>query len=464
MKKEQQICSPGFLHLPCHLESIQALFYHLNELVYMTDMDTNELIYLNKSGLEKYGFDSVEQLKGLKCYDVLQNNSSPCSFCTNSELVPLKYTEWKIYNPVIKRHYMLKDTMICHGDKRYRLEIAVDISDSEKIHAAVQNYQDLEKVANEGVRQALEASTPDESINCFLEYLGKALKGDRAYIFEKNENGYDDNTYEWVASGIEPQIHNLQNLPPEVCSVWYKSFENGNPVSIANIEEIRELDPEQYQVLAPQGIQSVVVVPIFLDGNVIGFYGIDNPPVSELEYTYHLLNIVGHFFTSAMKRRRLVRELHSLSHKDSFTMLGNRLAMKEYISSVHMSESMGVLYCDITGLKFINDTYGHSAGDQLILNACSCMKKIFPKESLFRIGGDELLMLCQNISREELENKIQSFKKLLEKNSVVLAIGMEYTPLLSTSSVEQLMKEAEKKMYEDKSLYYRQKGLDRRNR
>ncbi len=464
MDKQQHTSSPEFLHLPCHIQSIQALFYHLNELVYMTDMDTNELIYLNKIGLEKYGFKSLEELKGLKCYHVLQNNSSPCSFCTNEELIPLKYTEWKIYNPVIKRHYMLKDTMICLDNKRYRLEIAIDISDSERVHAAVQNYQDLEKVANEGVRQALEASTPDESINCFLEYLGKALKGDRAYIFEKNEFGCDDNTYEWVASGIEPQIHNLQNLPPEVCDIWYKNFKNGNHVSISNIEDIRESDPEQYQVLAPQGIHSVVVVPIFLDGSIIGFYGVDNPPVNELEYTYNLLNIVGHFLTSTMKRRRLVRELHDLSHKDSFTMLGNRLAMKKYISSVDPKKSMGVLYCDITGLKYTNDHYGHSAGDKLIMNTCHCLKQVFSKESLFRIGGDELLMLCQDISENELKEKIRILKELLEKKSIVLAMGMEYTPLLSHTCIEQLMKIAEQKMYEDKSLYYKQKGLDRRIR
>ena len=64
---------------------------------------------------------------------------------------------------------------------------------------------------------------------------------------------------------------------------------------------------------------------------------------------------------------------------------------------------------------------------------------------------------------KELQEKIVILKDLLEKKSITLAIGMEYTPLLSNTSVEQLMRTAEQRMYEDKSLYYKQKGLDRRN-
>ncbi len=447
--------------LSSSVQAIQALFYNLDELVYMTDMDTNELIYLNRIGLERYGFQKISDLRGKKCYDVLQNNRMPCSFCTNAELVPWKYTEWKIYNPMIKRHFMLKDTMITDGQKRYRIEIALDISESENRVAAIQNYQELEKVANEGIHHALEASTPDETINTLLEYLGKALKGDRAYIFEKNDHGHDDNTYEWVASGIEPQIDNLQDVPSEVCDIWYNSFRAGDHISIADLEDIREVDPAMYDVLVPQGIHSIVVVPIYVDGEIIGFYGIDNPPVEALEYTYDLLNTVGHFLTSTMKRRRLVRQLHELSHKDSFTMFGNRLAMKEYAEAIDPARSLGVLYCDVTGLKAVNDRDGHDAGDRLILNACSCLRSVFDEEYLFRIGGDELLVLCPDITKSELQEKVARLRHELNAKSVVLAIGMEFRPNLSGCEVHHIINTAEKLMYEDKSRYYQENGFDR---
>ena len=87
---------------------------------------------------------------------------------------------------------------------------------------------------------------------------------------------------------------------------------------------------------------------------------------------------------------------------------------------------------------------------------------MFCEETLFRIGGDELLMMCQCITEEDLTEKIELLQKKLKEKSVVLAIGMEYTPLLSDQSVEDLIKVAEKRMYENKSLYYKRNGLDRR--
>ena len=74
------------------------------------------------------------------------------------------------------------------------------------------------------------AATPDESIHAILEYLGKSLNGERTYIFEKDEKGGDNNTYEWVAEGVKPEKYNLQNLPPEICANWYHRFQKGKHI------------------------------------------------------------------------------------------------------------------------------------------------------------------------------------------------------------------------------------------
>ena len=60
------------------------------------------------------------------------------------------------------------------------------------------------------------------------------------YVFEQNQNGGDDNTYEWCASGVHPEKENLQNLPPEVCAKWYRCFEEGKDIMIQDLEEIKE--------------------------------------------------------------------------------------------------------------------------------------------------------------------------------------------------------------------------------
>ena len=139
-------------------------------------------------------------------------------------------------------------------------------------------YQEMEMLANRSMKAAIAAETPDESIHIILEHLGKFLNGERTYIFERNESGGDDNTYEWCAPGVTPEKDNLQNVPPEVCANWYRHFEDGKAIVIGDLEETKESDPLQYENLKRQGIHSLVVVPLYDAEKVIAFYGVDNPP------------------------------------------------------------------------------------------------------------------------------------------------------------------------------------------
>lgn len=178
----------------------------------------------------------------------------------------------------------------------------------------MRNVWELETVINEGLRAALREESPDRSLEVLLQYLGKALNGERTYIFERNESGGDDNTYEWVAEGVEAEKENLQDVPPEVCELWYRNFNIGRHIVIEDLETIREEDPLQYQNLKKQNIRSIVVIPLYDDGTVIGFYGVDNPPVKMLEYASNILQTAAYFIVSSLKRRDLVRELQKRSH------------------------------------------------------------------------------------------------------------------------------------------------------
>ncbi len=180
--------------------------------------------------------------------------------------------------------------------------------------SGIQSVQNLEAVINEGLRVALLEETPDQSLEVLLEHLGKALNGERTYIFEQNEFGCDDNTYEWVASGVEPEKENLQNVPPEVCASWYRKFRIGEHIVIKNLEDIRETEILQYESLKRQRIHSLVVVPLYDGERIIGFYGVDNPPARSLEYASNMLQTAAYFIVSSLKRRNLVRELQKRSY------------------------------------------------------------------------------------------------------------------------------------------------------
>ena len=436
------------------MEKVWEFFEHMNELVYVTDMDTHEIIYMNQKMRNTFGFESLPEVTGKKCYEVIQNCSEPCAICNDHELQEGYFKEWKYFNPTLGRYFALKDTMLRDGERRCRVEIALDAGIQEWQSSVIHNYQNLETLANEGMRIALQAPTPDRSIEVILEYLGKTLEGERTYIFEQNGSGGDDNTYEWVASGVTPEKENLQNLPPEVCMNWYQNFSENKHIIIKSLEDIRERDPLQYENLKRQNIHSLVVVPLYDEGKVIGFYGVDNPPATSLDYASDMLQIIGHFMISSIKRRNLVRQLRDMSYHDQLTKLGNRYALDEYTEKMPKQGCIGVVYCDITGLKRTNDTKGHKAGDQLILDACECLRKSFGEYGLFRVGGDEMVALCPGITQDMLDQKLQTLRDFLAAYEVNMAVGADWKEIC-IRDVNRLMTAAEEKMYEDKAAYYR---------
>ena len=187
-------------------------------------------------------------------------------------------------------------------------------AEARESHSGMRSVQNLEAVINEGLRVALLEKTPDQSLDVLLEHLGKALNGDRTYIFEQNASGGDDNTYEWAAEGVESEKESLQNLPSEVCASWYQNFGVGGHIVIENLEDIRQSDPIQYENLKRQNIHSLVVVPLYDGKQIIGFYGVDNPPVKSLEYASNMLQTAAYFIVSSLKRRDLFRKLQKRSY------------------------------------------------------------------------------------------------------------------------------------------------------
>lgn len=443
------------------MEKIWEFFENLNEYVYAADRDNNELIYMNRKCREACGINGPEEYLGRKYHELIPNYAVSGLNNRKGDLRPGYFRESEYYNPFLDRYQLVKETLVEDGGKTYRLEIALDAGSQQRQGGMLEKYQHMETIVNEGFRLALQEPLPDKTIDVALEYLGKALNGERTYIFEKNEKGGDDNTYEWVADGITPEKDNLQDLPAEVCEDWYENFSENKSIVIEDVEKIRLVNPLQYEKLKGQNIHSLVVVPLYDERKVIGFYGVDNPPGAFFDYAANMLQIMGSFIVSTLKRRDLVRQLEDMSYRDQLTGLGNRHAMNEYVENMTDARDIGVVYCDITGLKHTNDTYGHAEGDKLIVRASECLKRVFEGYGVFRIGGDELLVLCRQIDSDLLQQKAEVLRKDMKEHSVIIAIGTVWEENIE-EGLDSLLTRAEALMYKDKAAYYKTSGLDRR--
>ncbi len=326
----------------------------------------------------------------------------------------------------------------------------------------MEQMKEYENLVNEGMKISIQKESPDASLQAILQYLGEMLHGDRAYIFEKNEREENDNTYEWCAEGIEPQIDILQNVPPEYCATWYDAFKRKQVVIIKDIEEIRETEPLVYEILKPQNVTSLVSFPIIDQHKAIGFLGIDNPPEDVIRMTQAILEITSSFITTEIKRRDLIRRLEHMSYTDVSTGAGNRFAVHKYFESIKEQGSLGVVFCDITGLKEVNDTRGHAAGDELIRNTYLSLTEGFSSSEIFRMGGDEFVVLAASVTEEELEKRIAIVRSKLADQGIVAAIGAEWREH-AKETLELTIRQAELCMYEEKRQWYTQKGNDRRN-
>lgn len=443
------------------MENIWNFYENMNEIVYVTDIETRNVVYLNRKAREVYGIKSLEDLKEKKCYKMFWGQKNPCTYCKIDKLCPGYFDEWRYADSEQNRVYMIKDTRLDIDGRRYHMGITIDCSGQARTED-INDFIDREVLLNEALRVSLICDYPEESINTLLEYLGIMLQCDRIYIFENRFDGYYENTYEWCAKGVTPQIENLKDFPEQDLRIWLDRFESGSNIMIDKLEDIKETDPVMYDYLLPQEIDSLVVGPLSFQNKNIGFFGVDNPPEQLMKNISNLFMIMGHFIVSLLRRRDLFLGLEHLSFYDKLTGLGNRHRMDDCIDKLNMEQSIGIVNCDVMGLKVVNDSQGHQAGDDLLVRASNSLKKAFPNKYLFRTGGDEFLALCPGIAKADFEERIRILDAEMHEQSALMAYGSVWRENAG-GDINALLTEADERMYEKKRAYYAEKKRDRRS-
>lgn len=159
------------------------------------------------------------------------------------------------------------------------------------------------------------------------------------------------------------------------------------------------------------------------------------------------------------------------SNNDELTSLYNRYAYENEIKKLPETgsdDSLVLLAIDINGLKQVNDTFGHAAGDDLIIGAASCMKRCFsPYGKIFRTGGDEFFAII-NVSQAQLANILSDFEEttITWQGKLVDSLSVSYGYVtrqdVKNGDIREMITLADERMYKNKAEYYRKKGVDRR--
>lgn len=297
----------------------------------------------------------------------------------------------------------------------------------------------------------------EAAINNTLEILGTHLKCERTYIFHIH-GVYMYNTYEWCAEGVSREMESLQGIPISEIKRWLEVFRQKECMVIQNLEEEGKVGFEEYASLKSQGIESLVVAPILKEEKLMGYVGLDNPQVVNLNDLTNVLQMLAYFLMSLFERKAREDYLNKIGFTDEMTGALNRNAfIRDTISEDDMNAmSAGAIYVDVNGLKTVNDTCGHEAGDRLLCDVFQMISDEAEGCSVYRLGGDEFVVLCMDVTQEFFEGMESRLRAKLDgRNGCSAAVGSYYQE--NPNGWKMIIKESDKRMYCDKQTYYKNK-------
>ncbi len=206
------------------------------------------------------------------------------------------------------------------------------------------------------------------------------------------------------------------------------------------------------------GLGAYLVFPLLLSICVINF---DLPDFTYASIAISLLIVYVTIQTKTIAEVQLREKiLNEVSYIDSLTGLKNRRAYDEFLQNDDQNKKKGIAFFDLNSLKYTNDTYGHAAGDRLIKSFADLLSESFSDGEVFRISGDEFVVSLYYIGGDEMKSRMQEFRKVIQAHSRIASFGFVYC---ESGNALKMVREAEKNMYKDKAIYYKDTGKDRRS-
>lgn len=161
----------------------------------------------------------------------------------------------------------------------------------------------------------------------------------------------------------------------------------------------------------------------------------------------------------------MVNKLFRMACKDSLTDASNKISYQEYLKELekriaYTHRSYGVAVFDINHLKAVNDEQGHMAGDQLIRDGYEVIHLCFPEDEVFRIGGDEFVVVFDDPDLKKTRNRVERFKRIMDKrardfsSSSQVVVSCGYSEWQRDEQYRDVFKRADHDMYKEKAKFY----------
>ena len=292
-----------------------------------------------------------------------------------------------------------------------------------------------------------------------VEDIGAICGSDHCCVLLTDDEKHECTTFaEFLreGSGLYPMSRYIQGFY-EIAQTWPDTLAGSTCIIIKDehdMEKLQEQNPVWKASLDQAGVKTVVLYPLRHGGELLGYMWALNFNVENVLKIKETLELTTFFLASEISNYLLLDKLKVLSTIDTLTSVRNRNEMNNRVDRIVAGNEpvpQGVLFADLNGLKRVNDEQGHAAGDKMLCAAASILQSVFQDGVVYRAGGDEFMILVNEISEDDVQDRVARVHFLSGKTeNVRFSIGVCY----GKKDIRKAMRLADERMYAFKNGYY----------
>lgn len=424
-------------------EYAEPIFDELQMPCFVVTCDKGEVLYLNPAMRDMLSLDSDKEVLGKHLYDVIPKDENE----QNSLQFIDTMGEERYYSPALMSNFLISYRPVFFEAETFCL---CKYYKEKNVTSQAITFEEAMNTCMLIFQQSF-----DDIVPSFMKLLCEFYQSERAFVYHVNQKTREITCdFQWCT---DPDYEkNLKDKVLDNSEFLFQWLEERNDLGI--LDEDRRLanfdkNSLSGQILDGLSLENLTINVIENDKHeVTGAVGISNRKMSYLDY--RLLNAITHFVIQDMNKISMEETLYNVTRKDSLTGFSGRNSYLERMAMelVHPSESLGVVFINVNGLKRVNEEIGCLQGDELIKRSAIKVKKFFGYD-FYRIAGDEFVGLVPNITKETFESKVITLqKKLIEEENYDFSIGYSWGG--SKSNFQKLVSEADTMMYINKQKYY----------
>ena len=313
-------------------------------------------------------------------------------------------------------HYLPESDLI-------RTFIIREITEQKQAELELKQRDRLLQAVAEAANYLLAEMNYDLAIEKALAALGEATNVERVYLFQNHPHPVSGEMsismqYEWIKSGAETSHSHWQNQSYQTPGLerWYSKLFQGETIS----DFTQIFSPEEQKLLMGDNIKSLLFVPLRLETQFWGCLGLVECK-SERYWSKHeesSLITMAASISGARQRQQIEEKIRYQAMHDLLTGLPNRLRFNDILNQgiqkiIQPEESIAVMFLDLDRFKIINDTLGHTVGDDLLKIVAQRIRHTIRIEDVVaRWGGDEFTIFLPRVT--EIPPIIQIAKNILQ--------------------------------------------------